>query len=174
MLAALRYKTSSFLTMAPPWRGSRQVTGASSIVGKGPGESAGTNDGRAFGVERPCEFAPKCPETCRNVYNRVMISYSAKVDMEPRVTFFGAAQSVTGSMHLVEFGDQRLLLDCGMARLERDELRSARVSLNSPLIQLRSTPLSSAMPTSITAATCPTWCARVSPGRSTAPHPRAT
>lgn len=43
--------------------------------------------------------------------------------MEPRVTFFGAAQSVTGSMHLVEFGDQRLLLDCGMARGERDDPR---------------------------------------------------
>src|SRR2546423_5952594 len=32
----------------------------------------------------------------------------------PKVTFFGAAQAVTGSMHLVEAADQRLLLDCGL------------------------------------------------------------
>jgi metallo-beta-lactamase family protein len=34
----------------------------------------------------------------------------------PAVTFWGAAQSVTGSMHLVEVGDKRVLLDCGMVR----------------------------------------------------------
>ena len=32
----------------------------------------------------------------------------------PSVTFWGAAQSVTGSMHLVEAGDKRFLLDCGL------------------------------------------------------------
>jgi metallo-beta-lactamase family protein len=32
------------------------------------------------------------------------------------VTFWGAAQSVTGSMHLVELGGQRILLDCGVMR----------------------------------------------------------
>jgi metallo-beta-lactamase family protein len=42
---------------------------------------------------------------------------------EPCVTFLGAAQSVTGSMHLVEVDQQRLLLDCGMARGEPDESR---------------------------------------------------
>ncbi|MBI5466803.1 MAG: MBL fold metallo-hydrolase [Candidatus Kerfeldbacteria bacterium] len=31
-----------------------------------------------------------------------------------RLTFFGAAGEVTGSKHLVEFGEQRILLDCGM------------------------------------------------------------
>ena len=31
------------------------------------------------------------------------------------VTFLGAAQSVTGSMHLLEAGGRRLLLDCGLA-----------------------------------------------------------
>ncbi len=31
----------------------------------------------------------------------------------PTVTFWGAAQSVTGSMHLVEVGGRRILLDCG-------------------------------------------------------------
>jgi metallo-beta-lactamase family protein len=32
----------------------------------------------------------------------------------PRVTFWGAAQAVTGSMHLVETAGLRLLLDCGL------------------------------------------------------------
>src|SRR5262245_45263284 len=31
----------------------------------------------------------------------------------PTLTFWGAAQTVTGSMHLVEVGDECLLLDCG-------------------------------------------------------------
>jgi metallo-beta-lactamase family protein len=34
----------------------------------------------------------------------------------PAVTFWGAAQAVTGSMHLVEVGGRRVLLDCGMVR----------------------------------------------------------
>jgi metallo-beta-lactamase family protein len=42
---------------------------------------------------------------------------------EPSVTFWGAAQSVTGSMHLVEIGSQRLLLDCGLVRGRSDETR---------------------------------------------------
>jgi len=42
---------------------------------------------------------------------------------EPSVTFWGAAQSVTGSMHLVEIGAQRLLLDCGLVRGRREESR---------------------------------------------------
>jgi metallo-beta-lactamase family protein len=42
---------------------------------------------------------------------------------EPRVTFWGAAQSVTGSMHLVELGSHRLLLDCGLVRGRREEAR---------------------------------------------------
>ena len=31
-----------------------------------------------------------------------------------RITFYGAAQEVTGSMHLIEVNDQRILLECGM------------------------------------------------------------
>ena len=50
----------------------------------------------------------------------MMISYGTHTTTTPRVTFWGAAQSVTGSMHLVEVGNQRLLLDCGMARGERE------------------------------------------------------
>jgi len=42
---------------------------------------------------------------------------------EPFVTFWGAAQSVTGSMHLIEIGSRRLLLDCGLMRGRRDEAR---------------------------------------------------
>jgi metallo-beta-lactamase family protein len=41
----------------------------------------------------------------------------------PAVTFWGAAQSVTGSMHLVEVGGRRVLLDCGLVRGRRDEAR---------------------------------------------------
>jgi metallo-beta-lactamase family protein len=40
---------------------------------------------------------------------------------EPNVTFWGAAQSVTGSMHLVEAGGRRLLLDCGLVRGRRED-----------------------------------------------------
>ncbi len=43
--------------------------------------------------------------------------------IEPSVTFWGAAQSVTGSMHLVEIGSERFLLDCGQVRGRREEAR---------------------------------------------------
>src|SRR5437016_3054925 len=35
--------------------------------------------------------------------------------LAPRVTFWGAAQSVSGSMHLLEVADQKILLDCGLS-----------------------------------------------------------
>lgn len=41
----------------------------------------------------------------------------------PQVTFLGAARCVTGSMHLVETGPHRLLLDCGLHRGPGDEPR---------------------------------------------------
>jgi metallo-beta-lactamase family protein len=46
----------------------------------------------------------------------------------PTVTFLGAAQSVTGSMHLLEAAGQRILLDCGLFRGPREEAhqRNAR------------------------------------------------
>lgn len=44
--------------------------------------------------------------------------------MNPQVTFFGAARTVTGSMHLVEVGPHRLLLDCGLHRGPREEARA--------------------------------------------------
>src|SRR5262245_53460774 len=52
-----------------------------------------------------------------------MSVYDSKAQAGPRVTFWGAAQSVTGSMHLVEVGEQKLLLDCGLMRGEREEAR---------------------------------------------------
>src|SRR5688572_13426209 len=42
---------------------------------------------------------------------------------EPRVTFHGAAQSVTGSIHLVEAAGQTILLDCGLTFGNRSDLR---------------------------------------------------
>jgi len=44
-------------------------------------------------------------------------------DAAPRVTFWGAAQVVTGSMHLVEVGPLKVLLDCGLNQGRRDEAR---------------------------------------------------
>src|SRR6516165_6499353 len=41
----------------------------------------------------------------------------------PTVTFWGAAQTVTGSMHLVEAAGRRVLLDCGLYRGPRSEAR---------------------------------------------------
>jgi metallo-beta-lactamase family protein len=42
---------------------------------------------------------------------------------EPAITFWGAASSVSGSMHLVDAGGRRLLLDCGLNQGRRDEAR---------------------------------------------------
>lgn len=46
----------------------------------------------------------------------------------PTVTFHGAAQSVSGSMHLIESGPYRFLLDCGLFRGPREESRSRNSS----------------------------------------------
>src|SRR4051794_19770631 len=46
---------------------------------------------------------------------------------EPTVTFWGAAQTVTGSMHQVDACDKTLLLDCGLFQGRRaDSLRRNR------------------------------------------------
>jgi metallo-beta-lactamase family protein len=41
----------------------------------------------------------------------------------PRVTFCGAAQGVSGSMHFLEFGEYRFLFDCGLTRGRREDSR---------------------------------------------------
>ncbi len=38
-----------------------------------------------------------------------------------RIKFFGAARTVTGSMHLLEFGQKKILLDCGLYQGKRKE-----------------------------------------------------
>ena len=42
---------------------------------------------------------------------------------EPTITFWGAAGSVSGSMHLVESGNTKVLLDCGLYQGKREEAR---------------------------------------------------
>ena len=39
---------------------------------------------------------------------------SSREDGRLRITFHGAARQVTGSAHLLEIGDRRILLDCGL------------------------------------------------------------
>jgi metallo-beta-lactamase family protein len=41
----------------------------------------------------------------------------------PTLTFWGAAGGVTGSMHLLEVGNHKILLDCGLHQGRRDEAR---------------------------------------------------
>ncbi len=38
-----------------------------------------------------------------------------------KITFCGAAETTTGSQHLIEINDQRILLDCGLYQGKRDE-----------------------------------------------------
>lgn len=43
--------------------------------------------------------------------------------LEPTLTFWGAAGGVSGSMHLVEVGNHKILLDCGMHQGKREDAR---------------------------------------------------
>src|SRR3954466_10094303 len=40
---------------------------------------------------------------------------------EPTLTFWGAAGGVSGSMHLLEVGNHKVLLDCGLHQGRREE-----------------------------------------------------
>src|SRR3954471_22318901 len=55
-----------------------------------------------------------------------MNSFSSQQTCPPSVTFLGAARSVTGSMHLVESGPHRILLDCGITRGTHEERARTR------------------------------------------------
>ncbi|HHY83805.1 MAG TPA: MBL fold metallo-hydrolase [Clostridiales bacterium] len=46
------------------------------------------------------------------------------------IRFIGAVKGVTGSCHLIEFGDKRLLLDCGMFQGKDDELNYQELPFN--------------------------------------------
>ena len=48
-----------------------------------------------------------------------------------KLTFWGAAQTVTGSLHLVDFGGKRVLLDCGLFQGRR--LEAARLNREFPV-----------------------------------------
>ena len=51
-----------------------------------------------------------------------MICYNERMTSAIHVTFHGAAQTVTGSMHLVETPDARILLDCGLLLGRREDV----------------------------------------------------
>jgi metallo-beta-lactamase family protein len=51
--------------------------------------------------------------------------YVEQTLLAPSVTFWGAAQGVSGSMHLIRAGGQKLLLDCGRSPSQRDSRRRA-------------------------------------------------
>src|SRR5689334_14570734 len=52
-----------------------------------------------------------------------MFGNATAFSSRPTVTFWGAARTVTGSMHLVECGKRKFLLDCGLFRGARGEAR---------------------------------------------------
>jgi metallo-beta-lactamase family protein len=55
----------------------------------------------------------------------------------PAITFWGAARTVTGSMHLLEAGGRKFLLDCGLFQGRRAEARerNSRFPLSPPDIE---------------------------------------
>ena len=49
-----------------------------------------------------------------------------------QLTFWGAAQTVTGSMHLLAVNGSRYLLDCGLYQGRRQEARERNATLPFP------------------------------------------
>ena len=52
-----------------------------------------------------------------------------------RITFYGAAQTTTGSMHLLETNGKRILLDCGLYQGHRKEV--TLLNFSSPVFEAR-------------------------------------
>lgn len=61
-----------------------------------------------------------------------------------KLEFHGAARSVTGSMHVLETGGMRVLLDCGMFQGRREEANRINRTLSFDARQIRATILSHA------------------------------
>ena len=72
-----------------------------------------------------------------------------------QIQFLGAADTVTGSKHLVTMGEQRILLDCGL--FQGYKVLRERKGRRRPSRRTKSTRWCSAMPTWTTAAGCPAW-----------------
>lgn len=61
-----------------------------------------------------------------------------------KLTFWGAAQTVTGSMHMVEFGGRRVLMDCGLYQGRRRDAESYNREFPAPPSQIDAVLLSHA------------------------------
>ena len=72
-----------------------------------------------------------------------------------QISFHGAAQTVTGSQHLITVDGKSLLLDCGLYQGKREEARSGTgiSSLMPPALM----PWCCLTPTLITREISPTW-----------------
>src|SRR5262245_21603418 len=62
----------------------------------------------------------------------------------PAVTFWGAARTVTGSMHLLEANGRKLLLDCGLYQGRRSEAYQRNSTFPFPPNQIHAVVLSHA------------------------------
>ena len=70
-----------------------------------------------------------------------------------KIHFYGAAQTVTGSMHLLEVNGSRILLECGLFQGKRAETYER--NRNFPFDPEKSTPCFFHMLILIIAETCP-------------------
>src|SRR5262249_1907715 len=52
-----------------------------------------------------------------------------------KLTFYGAARSVTGSMHALDVGGVRVLLDCGLVQGRREEAHSRNLQLPDAVVR---------------------------------------
>src|SRR6516225_9892874 len=74
-------------------------------------------------LKRNCRLAPSSALCRCDVTNttEITMAKNSSQDTSINVTFWGAARTVTGSMHLVESGRQKILLDCGLFQGRRAE-----------------------------------------------------